>query len=187
MLKIKFFANFPLMLPEMEVSGENTLEIAEKYLQQSPVLADYKTIHGRMLRTIKKMELPTWGVINNKRMQSSAYLCDAFVRNGYAVWVEFSPEEFDPRNAVSRIRKKNFRYERTQAIRTRQSESAKKVFEENRDFRIKKMQEGRKRKRMEQELTPEETTRQRRIARGALPRSADEIPDWFQAPEEYLQ
>lgn len=186
MLKIKFYLNFSLMLPEMEISGENTLEIAEKYLQQSPVLANYKTIHGRMLRTIKIMELPTWGIINNKRMQSSAYLCDVFVRNGLAAWLEFSPEEFDPRKAVSRIRSKNYKYERTAECRARHSETAKKTFAENREERIKKMQDGRKRKRQEQEQTPEERKRQRRIDRGALPKSADEIPDWFQAPDDFF-
>ena len=180
MLRIKFFENPKLGAPELEIAGENTLEIADKYLLQTAAVGHYKSNWGRMNRTMMILKLPKWGIIKNKAMLSSAFFCDSLVKNGLAEWIEFSEEEFNPKNAVAKIRIRNGTKITEESLRKR-SESKKANYAakpEEEKARIRAniragLLKGRAAAR-------EEKLRARRIARGDLPASQAEIPDWFE-------
>jgi hypothetical protein len=104
MLRLKIYKNELLLMPEVELTGNNTMELMDPYLRQCPLTAKYQTIYGRLRRAARYAGIPMWGILRNKAMQSSAFLVDQMVKLGMAEWLEFNEEEFNPRTAIGKMR-----------------------------------------------------------------------------------
>ena len=201
MLKLKIYANENLQIPERVMEADNTVDIIDPVLQESPMTGHYKGIYGRLRRAARYTGLPMWGVLRNKAYQSSAFLVDQMVRNELAEWIEFDAELFDPAKAILRKRKKQIFDNREKSNEKRRETIANMSAEDRARWgaaisagwakrRAKKLAEmpvdeveklrlaeERKQKRLEKKLA-------RQIASGRVPASAEEIPEWFKMPEK---
>lgn len=201
MLKLKIYANENLQIPETEMEADNTVDLIDPVLLESPATGHYKGIYGRLRRAARYTGLPMWGVLRNKAYQSSAFLVDQMVKNGLADWIEFDAELFDPANAVHRKRQKQMDNNQAKAqagrleyfatmteddrarwgaavsaghAKSRAKKLAEMPIDETEKLRLA---EERKQKRLEKKLA-------RQIASGRVPASAEEIPDWFKMPQK---
>lgn len=201
MLKLKIYANENLQIPETVMEADNTVDLIDPVLLESPMTGHYKGIYGRLRRAARYTGLPMWGVLRNKAYQSSAFLVDQMVKNGLAEWIEFDAELFNPANAVHRKRQKQMDNNQAKARIGRNEYLANMSDEEKASWgaaisagwakwREKKLvetplpeaeklrlAEERKQKRLERKLA-------RQIASGRVPASADEIPEWFKMPKK---
>lgn len=200
MLKLKIYANEKLQIPETVMEADNTVDLIDPVLMESPMTGHYKGIYGRLRRAARYTGLPMWGVLRNKAYQSSAFLVDQMVKNGLAEWIEFNSELFDPANAVHRKRQKQMdnNQKKAQAGRleyfAKMTEDdrarwgaavsagwaksrAKKLAEPIDEAEKLRLAEERKQKRLERKLA-------RQIASGRVPASAEEIPEWFKMPKK---
>ena len=183
------------------MEADNTVDIIDPVLQESPMTGHYKGIYGRLRRAARYTGLPMWGVLRNKAYQSSAFLVDQMVRNELAEWIEFDAELFDPAKAILRKRKKQIFDNREKSNEKRRETIANMSAEDRARWgaaisagwakrRAKKLAEmpvdeveklrlaeERKQKRLEKKLA-------RQIASGRVPASAEEIPEWFKMPEK---
>lgn len=201
MLKLKIYANENLQIPETVMEADNTVDLIDPVLLESPATGHYKGIYGRLRRAARYTGLPMWGVLRNKAYQSSAFLVDQMVRNKLAEWIEFDAELFDPAKAILQKRKKQTADSMEKAHAKRRETIANMSAEDRarwgaaisagwakrREKKLAEMPvdeveklrlaEERKQKRLEKKLA-------RQIASGRVPASAEEIPDWFKMPKK---
>lgn len=201
MLKLKIYANENLQIPETVMEADNTVDLIDPVLQESPMTGHYKGIYGRLRRAARYTGLPMWGVLRNKAYQSSAFLVDQMVRNELAEWIEFNAELFSPAAAILRQRKKQTADSMGKAHAKRRETIANMSAEDRarwgaaisagwakrREKKLAEMPvdeveklrlaEERKQKRLEKKLA-------RQIASGRVPASAEEIPEWFKMPKK---
>jgi hypothetical protein len=201
MLKLKIYANENLQIPETVMEADNTVDLIDPVLQESPLTGHYKGIYGRLRRAARYTGLPMWGVLRNKAYQSSAFLVDQMVRNELAEWIEFDAELFAPAKAILRKRKKQILDSREKSNAKRRETIANMSAEDRARWgaaisagwakrRAKKLAEmpvdeveklrlaeERKQKRLEKKLA-------RQVASGRVPASSEEIPEWFKMPKK---
>ena len=183
MLKLKIYANEILQMPETVCEGANTMELIDPYLLQSPVVGHYKIIFGRCRRACRYLNIPLWGVQKGKALQSTAYLAMQLVQNGFAEWVEFNEDEFDPAKAAVAIRMENSKNSHLKPLSEQslkqKSESMKRAWARRHAMLVEMSEEERqklKQERLEKRLAKKQA---KAIAEGRVPADAAEVPDWF--------
>lgn len=100
MLKLRFYANDRLGSAETVVIGHTAYQVMRQVIDA--VLKDPKPKgRGAQFKLfMRTLELPTWGIIDGKMTQASAWMLEVLVKQGYARWLVFDAYEFLPTNAV---------------------------------------------------------------------------------------